>query len=78
MIKYENATLPEKDGIPNRVLGANYRTDKDPVLPLSISSTIRGGMYGGKGIEFGPAHAYKSPVYNPEPYGRVTVGEKKL
>ena len=78
MIKYENATLPEKEGIPNRVLRSNSRTDKEPVQPNTISSTIRGGMYGGKGIDFGPAHAYKSPVYNPEPYGRVTVGEKKL
>ena len=78
MIKYENATLPEKEGIPNRVQWAHQRTDKDPYQPLAISPTIRGGVYGGRGIDFGPAHAYKSPVYNPEPYARVTVGEKPL
>lgn len=74
MIKYENATLPEKEGIPNRVQWANDRTDKDPYLPLEVSKTIRGGMYGGRGIDFGPAHRYNVPAYNPEPYARVSVG----
>ena len=69
MLKHVNATLPGKEHNPpgEHIYFPHNRTEYNPAVPVVGPPTIRGG----RGAEHGPAHAYESPKWNPEPYKKL-------
>ena len=69
MMKYVNGTLPEKslNGPTEHIYFPHNRTEYNPSVPVPSPPTIRGG----RGVDRGPAHAYESPPWNPEPYKKL-------